>query len=132
MEGGFFLNGQFVGYSFPTHDNPSAKTDVPAAERSTIEDVSRRASASGNAQELLRGGSELVLVEAMKARDQDTVAWAMQRRPRQSETTGRRVLLVALVLAALMSVGGTLRMAILLRRGVSEIQEWSGRTRKRF
>jgi len=122
VEGGFFLDGEFVGYAFPTHDNPSAKTDVPAAERSIIEDVSRRASASGSAQELLRGGSELVLVEAMKARDRDAVAWAMQRRPRQSGTTGRRVLLVALVLAALMSVGGTLRMAILLRRGVSEIQ----------
>jgi signal transduction histidine kinase len=122
VEGGFFLDGEFVGYAFPTHDNPSAKTDVPAAERSIIEDVSRHASASGSAQELLRGGSELVLVEAMKARDRDAVAWAMQRRPRQSGTTGRRVLLVALVLAALMSVGGTLRMAILLRRGVSEIQ----------
>jgi signal transduction histidine kinase len=122
VEGGFFLDGEFVGYAFPTHDNPSAKTDVPAAERSVIEDVSRRASASGSAQELLRGASELVLVEAMKARDRDAVAWAMQRRPRQSGTTGRRVLLVALVLAALMSVGGTLRMAILLRRGVSEIQ----------
>jgi signal transduction histidine kinase len=122
VEGGFFLDGEFVGYAFPTHDNPSAKTDVPAAERSIIEDVSRRASASGSAQELLRGGSELVLVEAMKARDRDTVAWAMQRRPSQSGTTGRRVLLIALVLAALISVGGTLRMAILLRRGVSEIQ----------
>lgn len=122
IEGGFFSDGEFVGYAFPTHDNPDAKTDVPAAEHSIIEDVSRRASASGSAQELLRGDSELVLVEAMKARDRDTVAWAMQRRPLQSGTTGRRVLLVALVLAALMSVGGTLRMAILLRRGVSEIQ----------
>jgi signal transduction histidine kinase len=123
VEGGFFADGEFVGYAFPTHDNPSAKTDVPIAERSIIEDVSRRASVNGSAQELLRGGSELVLVEAMKARDRDAVAWAMQRRPRQNGTTGRRVLLVALVLAALMSVGGTMRMAILLRRGVSEIQK---------
>jgi len=46
----------------------------------------------------------------------------MQRRPRQTDTTSRRVLLVALVLAALMSVGGTLRMAVALRRGVTEIQ----------
>src|ERR1700683_4877114 len=122
VEGGFFAEGEFVGYAFPTHDNPSAKTDIPIAERSVIEDVSRRASASGNAQELLRGGSELILVEAMKARDRDAVAWAMQRRPRQTGTTGRRVLLIALVLAALISVGGTLRTAILLRRGVSEIQ----------
>jgi len=123
VEGGFFSNEEFVGYAFPTHDNPAAKTDVPAAERSVIEDVSRRARASGDAQELLRGGSELMLVRATKTREQDAVAWVMQRRPRQTDTTSRRVLLVALVLAALMSVGGTLRMAIALRRGVIEIQD---------
>jgi signal transduction histidine kinase len=122
VEGGFFSNGEFIGYAFPTHDNPAAKTDVPAAERSVIEDVSRRAKASGDADELLRGGSELVLVHAMKTREQDAVAWAMQRRPRQTGTAWRRVLLVALVLAALMSVGGTLRMAVALRQGVTEIQ----------
>jgi signal transduction histidine kinase len=122
VEGGFFSDGKFVGYAFPTHDNPSAKTDVPAAEHSTIEDVSRRAIANGSAQELLRGGSEFVLVQAMKTQDQNAVAWAMQRRPRESGTTGRRALLIALVLAALLSVGGILRMAIVLRRGVSEIQ----------
>ena len=123
VEGGFFSNEEFVGYAFPTHDNPAAKTDVPAAERSVIEDVSRRARASGDAQELLRGGSEVVLVRATKTLEQDAVAWVMQRRPRQTDTTSRRVLLVALVLAALMSVGGTLRMAIALRRGVIEIQD---------
>lgn len=122
VEGGFFSDGKFVGYAFPTHDNPSAKTDVPAAERSIIEDVSHRAIANSSAQELLRGGSEFVLMQAMKTRDQDAVAWAMQRRPRESGTTGRRALLIALVLAALLSVGGILRMAIVLRRGVSEIQ----------
>jgi signal transduction histidine kinase len=123
VEGGFFSDGELVGYAFPTHDNPSAKTDVPAAERSVIEDVAKRASATGSAQELLRGGSELVVVRAAKTGGQDAVAWAMQRRPRQSGTAGRRLLLVALVLAALLSVGGTLRMALLLRRGVSEIQK---------
>lgn len=122
VEGGFFSSQEFVGYAFPTHDNPTAKTDVPAAERSVIEEVSRRARASGDAQELLRGSSELVLVRAMKTPEQDAVAWTMQRRPRQSGTAWRRVLLVALVLAALISVGGTLRMAISLRRGISEIQ----------
>jgi signal transduction histidine kinase len=122
VEGGFFSDGEFVGYAFPTHDNPSAKTDVPAAERSVIEAVSQRAKTDGSAQELLRGSSELVLVLAVKTREQNTVAWAMQRRSRQTGTAGRRTLLVALVLAALFSVGGTLRMAIVLRKGISGIQ----------
>ena len=58
----------------------------------------------------------------MKVRDQEAIAWAMQRRPRQSGTAGRSALLIALVLAALLSVGGTLRMAVKLRRGVADIQ----------
>jgi len=122
VEGGFVSDGGFLGYSFPTHDNPSAKTDVPAAERSVIEDVAQRAKAAGSAQEFLRGGNDLVLVQAMKVRDQEAIAWAMQRRPRQSGTAGRSALLIALVLAALLSVGGTLRMAVKLRCGVADIQ----------
>jgi signal transduction histidine kinase len=122
VEGGFVSDGKFIGYAFPTHDNPNAKTDVPAAERSVIEEVAQRAKAGASAQELLRGSNELVLVEAMKSREQDAVAWTMQRRPRQSGTAGRRTLLIALVLAALLSMGGTLRMAMVLRQGVSEIQ----------
>jgi signal transduction histidine kinase len=122
VEGGFYENGEFAGYAFPTHDNPSAKTDVPSAERSAIEEVVRRAEASGAAQQLLRGGGELVLVSAAKIADQNAVAWAMQRRSRQTATMGRRILLLALVVAALLSVGGTLRMALALRRGVVQIQ----------
>ena len=132
VEGGFYSDGEFIGYAFPTHDNPSAKTDVPAAERSVIEDVAKRAYAAGSAQELLRGGSELVVIRAVKTGGQDAVAWVMQRRPRQSGTAGRRLLLVALVLAALLSVGGTLRMALLLRRGVSEIQQGLAGLEKNF
>ncbi|MGH9396279.1 MAG: hypothetical protein ACRD18_05455 [Terriglobia bacterium] len=32
VEGGYFREAHFLGYSFPTHDNPAAKTDVPAPE----------------------------------------------------------------------------------------------------
>jgi signal transduction histidine kinase len=121
-EGGFLSGDEFLGYAFPTHDNPSAKTDVPAAERSVIKDVAKRAIAAGSAQDLLRGGNDLVLVEALRTKDGSVAAWAMQRRSRQTATAGRRGLLIALVLAALLSVGGTLRMAVQLRGGVSRIQ----------
>jgi len=123
VEGGFYENGTFIGYAFPTHDNPSAKTEVPSAERSVIEDVIHDALGNNAAQRLLPSGSELVLVSALRIPDQNAVVWAMQRRSRQNATTGRRMLLVALLLGALISVGGTLQMALSLRRGVSEIQD---------
>ena len=43
VEGGYYVRSQFLGYSFPTHDNPAAKTDVPSAERSAIQEVADRA-----------------------------------------------------------------------------------------
>ena len=132
VEGGFFADGTIVGYAFPTHDNPDAKTDVPAAERAAIEDVIRRTRTNDQAQQLLRGRSELVLVSAAKIPGHDAVAWAMQRRSRQTATLNRRILLVGLVLAALLSVAGTLRLALGLRRGIAQIQRGLGTLEKDF
>jgi signal transduction histidine kinase len=122
VEGGFYENETFLGYAFPTHDNPSAKTEVPSAEHSVIEEVIHEALEKGTAQRLLPSRGDLVLVSAKKIAGEDAVTWAMQRRSRQNATTGRRLLLGALILGALISVGGTLQVALSLRRGVSEIQ----------
>jgi signal transduction histidine kinase len=122
VEGGFYENGEFAGYAFPTHDNPGAKTQVPDAERTVIESVVKNALHDGSAQQLLRGGGELVLICAARAPDDQDVTWAMQRRSHQNITAGRSALLTALVAAALVAVLGTLRMAIALRRGVNNIQ----------
>jgi signal transduction histidine kinase len=122
VEGGYYVNGQFLGYSFPTHDNPSAKTDVPEAERSVIEEVAERAVTNGSGEQVLHGGNELVLIQANALPQKGVVAWDMQRRSRQPTSLARRALLIALVIAALLSVGATLRMGFALRRGVAEIQ----------
>jgi hypothetical protein len=122
VEGGYYVRSQFLGYSFPTHDNPAAKTDVPSAERSVIQEVSNRARSNASAEQFLRGGNELVLIQAASVPQRDAVVWAMERRSRAPTGAGRRALLVALVIAALLSVGGTLQMGIALRRGVSRIQ----------
>jgi signal transduction histidine kinase len=56
----------------------------------------------------------------------------MQRRSREPSSGGRRALLVALVIAALLSVGGTLQMGIVLRRGVKQIQDGLATLEKDF
>ena len=132
VEGGYYVESQFRGYSFPTHDNPAAKTDVPSAERSVIQEVASRAGANGKAQQLLRGGNELVLILATAVPQQRVVAWTMQRRSRQPAGAGRTVLLVGLVIAALLSVAGTLQMGIALRRGVARIQDGLASMEKDF
>jgi len=132
VEGGYFVSGQFLGYSFPTHDNPSAKTDVPEAERSIIQDVAERAATKGKGEQLLHGGNELVLIQAATLPQKGVVAWDMQRRSRQPTSTARRGLLIGLVIAALLSVAGTLQMGFALRRGVTEIQTGLTRLEKDF
>src|SRR5437899_4728657 len=132
VEGGYYVRSQFLGYSFPTHDNPAAKTDVPSAERSVIQEVAEQAGSNNNSERLLRGGNELVLIQAISVPQRDAVVWAMERRSRSPAGTGRRALLVALVVAALLSVGGTLQMGIALRRGVSRIQDGLSSLEKDF
>ena len=132
VEGGYYVGTQFLGYSFPTHDNPAAKTDVPSAERSVIQEVASRAESNGTAEQLLRGGNELVLIRATSMPQRGGIAWAMQRRSREPSSGGRRALLVALVIAALLSVGGTLQMGIVLRRGVKQIQDGLATLEKDF
>jgi signal transduction histidine kinase len=132
VEGGYYVGSQFLGYSFPTHDNPAAKTDVPSAERSVIQEVANQAVSNGKAQQLLRGGNELVLILATTVPQQGVVTWAMQRRSRQPAGAGRTVLLVGLVIAALLSVAGTLQMGIALRRGVARIQDGLASMEKDF
>jgi signal transduction histidine kinase len=132
VEGGYYANSQFLGYSFPTHDNPAAKTDVPSAERSVIQEVANRAGSNSKAEQLLRGGNELVLIVATTVPERGVMAWAMQRRSRAPAGTGRTVLLVGLVIAALLSVGGTLQMGIAIRRGVARIQDGLASMEKDF
>lgn len=122
VEGGYYAAGRFLGYSFPTHDNPSAKMDVPEAERPLIQEVVNRAAARGSGEQLLRGGFELVVIRATALPRKGVVAWDMQRRSWQPTSTARRALLMGLVIAALLSVGGTLWMGFVLRRGVARIQ----------
>ena len=132
VEGGYYADSQFLGYSFPTHDNPAAKTDVPSAERSVIQEVANRAGSNGKAEQLLHGGNELVLILATTVPERGVVAWAMQRRSREPAGAGRRVLLVGFVIAALLSVGGTFQMGIALRRGVARIQDGLASMEKDF
>jgi signal transduction histidine kinase len=122
VEGGYFREAHFLGYSFPTHDNPSAKTDVPVPEMDTI-----RAAAETSLRQkatvvrTLRDPYEIVLIRAQPDVPENTVAWAMKRVPLTDPAGRWNWLLVALVIAALFGVAGTLATALSLRRGVREI-----------
>jgi signal transduction histidine kinase len=133
VEGGYFRAGNFLGYSFPTHDNPSVKTDVPAPEMDTIRGAAEASLQQGAAiVRTLRDPYEIVLIRAFPAGPGNMVAWAMKRVPLNNPAGRWNWLLVVLVIAALLSVAGTLATALSLNRGVREITGGLDRLEKDF
>jgi signal transduction histidine kinase len=122
VEGGFWEHSQFLGYSYPSHDGATAKMDVPAAERPSIEAVIAGARAHGRSTRLLRGRHDLVVISATSAGQ--TSVWAMKRLAGEAEPAQRARLLVpaALVSIALLGAAGVLATGIGLRRGIAQIK----------
>lgn len=121
VEGGYWSASAFLGYSYPTHDGGTPKTDVPAAERDAIESVITHSMTQGSAERLLRGKRDLVVIRAAK---QDGIAiWAMKRLPGEAAPAERRrsLLLAVLITAALLGAAGVLATSIQLHRGISDI-----------
>jgi signal transduction histidine kinase len=71
---------------------------------------------------VLRGGDYLVVIRAQRLAAADAAVWTMKRLTRRHGSIYRSLLLLAFVLAALLGIGATLTMGIVLRRGVAEIQ----------
>ncbi len=125
VEGGFYVDSDFSGYAFPTHDTGTPKIDLPSAERDWILSVVRKSFQGPTVEEqVFRGGRDLLIIEATADRDHGTASWAMKRLAGRNDPgiRHREILLSALVLAALLSVAGTLAVSFRLARGVRQIQ----------
>lgn len=125
VEGGFYSGADFLGYAFPTHDTGAAKTDVPSAERGLIVSVVEHSLQSDQlVQSVVRGRTDLLVLGALAGPNHRIVIWAMKRLAGRAPGTGRRDLLLAvLIIAALISLVGTLATGISLARGVTQIKQ---------
>lgn len=128
VEGGYYDGAHFLGYSYPTHDTGDKKTDVPSAELDDILAAIGQSQVSGTAQRILRGQHDIVVIEAkaggLTSGTPRAVSWAMKRLSGRNEPGAHRreILLSALVLAALISIAGTLATGIALQRGIVQIK----------
>ncbi len=135
VEGGFYSDTAFLGYAFPTHDTGTAKIDVPSAEKSLISTLAQNSKKANRMREqVIRGKTDLLVLSALPAQNGKTVIWAMKRLPgRGTPGAGRRELLLSiLVLAALISVAGTLVTGLSLARGVVQIKDGLERLKEDF
>lgn len=124
VEGGYHDGAHFLGYSYPTHDTGEKKTDVPTAELDDILATISQSRAAGMAQRVLRGQHDIVVIEAKADRQNGFASWTMKRLTGRSDPGSHRreILLSALVLAALISIAGTLATGVSLRRGIVQIK----------
>lgn len=124
VEGGYSSNAEFLGYSFPTYINPDQKTDVPAAESTEIREVVEASRTTGSSQRIVKGAGQAVVIAARFHGRSGMTAWAMKRVTGlgDARVQQRRLWLVALVSAALLSLVATLAAAVGLARGVSRIK----------
>ena len=126
VEGGFYAGTNFLGYAFPTHDTGSAKIDVPSAERDLIISLT---DASHKSKQLtgrvVRGRSDLLVLSAIPIGEGTIVAWVMKRLVGRAATgsNSRSLLLSILILAALVSIAGTLTTGLSFARGVKQIKQ---------
>ncbi len=124
VEGGYYDGAHFLGYSYPTHDTGLKKTDVPTAELDDLLATISQSRAAGTAQRTLRGQHDIVVIEAKADRSNGFASWTMKRLAGRSDPGSHRreILLSALVLAALISIAGTLATGVLLQRGIVQIK----------
>lgn len=123
VEGGYAIRRHLLGYAYPTHDAGAAKTDIPEAERPSIEKTAYSAAEDHSASQLLRGSRDLVLIEARQVTGNSS-AWVMKRIPNQAATSAFRhnAMSGALALLALCGIAAALATALRLRSGLAEVQ----------
>lgn len=85
VEGGFYraTDGRLLGYAYPTYRGSGPKTDIPEAERPTIERVAARAVQERRAvNERIVAGPDLILFHALPLSGTEAPAgavWVMER-----------------------------------------------------
>ncbi len=123
VEGGFYLLQQdrLLGYAFPTHGGPIPKKDIPSVERSTILQLTRRATSQGLPQELIRRSGLDILVLRADPLPLWGAVWTMKRMPRL-EDGDQKVLSLLVVLGNLVVGVWTFYIALQLQWGVQRLQ----------
>lgn len=125
VEGGFWTDGEFVGYAFPTHLNPEQKTSPPEADLGEIQAAVDAARSGADGRRVVTGPDQAAVISARHNAKLGMTAWAMKRVTGLGDRREqqRRWWLAALVSAALLSIAATLLTVAGFARGVRRITQ---------
>ncbi|WP_372392314.1 sensor histidine kinase [Xanthomonas sp. NCPPB 3582] len=123
VEGGVWdLHRGFIAYAYPTYDGSDHKTDIPAAEWTTIVGTAQQAVKDRTAVQYRRAGRREVLLISACPLVSGSAAWTMTRVP-ASKADAWRPLVVGMLLIFAMVAVSAIALGLVVRR-------WSQRLRR--
>ncbi|PYS55382.1 MAG: hypothetical protein DMG13_04295 [Acidobacteria bacterium] len=125
VEGGYLLNDEVIGHSFPTYTEPGSALKQPPLEHAEVMAALEDSRRLGKIAHRIRpDGRDLVAVAVLAAPDSPIAAWSLRRILNFSDTgeLRKRYLLVGAMVVSLISILTVLRMSFSLQHGFRMIR----------
>src|SRR5262249_42771604 len=125
VEGGYVLDDDVIGHSFPTYTEPGSVLKQPPLEHTEMLTALEESRRSGDvAQRVRPDGRDLVMVCVLAAPNSRIAAWSLRRILNFSDTGAltKRYLLLGAMIVSLISIVAVLRLSFSLQRGFRVIR----------
>lgn len=125
VEGGYLLDDQVIGHSFPTYTEPGSILKQPPLEHAAVISALEESRHTGAVAERIKpDGRDLVLVAVLATPNSRIAAWSLRRILNFSDTgeLRKRYLLVGAMIVSLISIAAVLRLSFSLQHGFGVIR----------
>ncbi len=125
IEGGYLIDDDVIGHSFPTYTEPGSILKQPPLEHAEVLSALEESRRTGKvAHRILQDQKDLVLVSVLAADNSRMAAWSLRRIFKFSDSSEleKRLLLVGAMVVSLISIGTVLRLSFHLQHGFRVIR----------
>ena len=132
VEGGYYLEDQPIGHSFPSYTEPGSGLKQPSIERNAVLACLADSRSTGQiGRRVFNDGRDLVIVEALVAPGRMLAVWGLKRYIdfNSSSHLIHQLVLAGLMIVSLASIGAVLKLSFTLQRGFAAIQAGLGHLR---
>ena len=132
VEGGYYLDDQPIGHSFPSYTEPGSGLKQPSIERNAVLACLADSRTTGQVgRRVFDDGRDLVVVSAAIKPGQSLAVWGLKRYIdfNASSHVVHQIALAALMLLSLICIGAVLRLSFSMQRGFATIQSGLARLR---
>jgi signal transduction histidine kinase len=131
VEGGYYLDDQPIGHSFPSYTEPGSSLKQPAVERNAVLACLADSRTGQAGLRVFNDGRDLVVVSASVKPGHTLAVWGLKRYIdfNASSHLIHQIALAAMMILSLICIGAVLKLSFGMQRGFGVIQ--SGLTRLR-